>query len=39
MLLFEELVNNETLTIVPYSFTILDKASKIASLDTGGLCL
>jgi predicted nucleic acid-binding protein len=36
LFLFEELVKNETLIIVPYSFTILNKASEIASLDTGG---
>ncbi|RKZ51232.1 MAG: hypothetical protein DRR16_14955 [Candidatus Parabeggiatoa sp. nov. 3] len=33
---FEELIKNETLTIVPYSLEILNKASEIASIDTKG---
>jgi len=36
LLLFEKLVKDEAVTIVPYSFKILNKASEIASLDTGG---
>jgi len=36
LLLFEKLVKDEAVTIVPYSFKILNKASEMASLDTGG---
>ncbi|HIE00091.1 MAG TPA: PIN domain-containing protein [Thiotrichaceae bacterium] len=36
LLFFEEQIKNETLTIIPYSLEILNKASEIASIDTKG---
>ena len=33
---FEELIKNETLTIIPYSLEILNNTSDIASIDTKG---